>query len=304
MTQTIIGVFNSFDRANAAVSTLASKGLSDYEHMHVSANEPSTVENGYVEDNNVSLAGNVRDGRAGEAEHQGMVASIEHFFSRLFGNEERPVEADHYQEAVRRGSALVAVDVADESQIRAIEAELERAGAVDIDARVAHWQADGYSKFDSTAAPFTADAAALERDTFPVVQEELEVGKREVETGRLRVFSRPTERSVSETVNLHEEHAQIERHAVDRVATPADLAPRTVEIRETEEVPVVAKTARVVEEVSVAKQGTDRTEVINETLHGNEVEVERSGNVVQDATMPVVPVVPAVGVPDTTGKKL
>ena len=280
MTQTVIGVFNSYDRANAAMAALASKGLANEAHMHVSANDSSTGYEGSTTESGTVAASAYHDDRADQADlahetqHTGMVASIEHFFSNLFGNDERPDEAAHYQEAVRRGSALLAVDVTDDAQIRSIEAELERAGAVDIDARVAHWQTQGYTGYDREAEPFSADLAAQERDTFPVVEEDLAVGKREVETGRLRVYSRPTERNVSESVNLHEEHADIQRRAVNREATPADLAPRSVEIRETDEVPVVAKTARVVEEVVVGKQGSDRVETINETLHGTTVDVE------------------------------
>ncbi|WP_408476697.1 DUF2382 domain-containing protein [Paraburkholderia strydomiana] len=86
------------------------------------------------------------------------------------------------------------------------------------------------------------------------MQESLEVGKRQVQTGGVRVYSRLTETPVSETVNVHEEHASIERRAVDRPATAADLEEEFVEIRETAEQPVVAKTARVVEEVVVGKE--------------------------------------------------
>lgn len=273
MTQTIIGVFNSFDRANAAMASLASNGLADENHMHVSANDAASGYAAESTENGTVMSQPYRESPPSE-KHTGIVGSIEHFFSNLFGNDDRPAEAQHYQEAVRRGSALLAVDVDDETQVRTVEAELERAGAVDIDARVAHWQANGYTGYDDAAQPFTADLAARERDTFPVVQEDLAVGKREVETGRLRVFSRPTEQDVSETVGLHEEHADITRRVVNREATAADLAPRSVEIRETDEIPVVAKTARVVEEVVVGKQGSERVETINETLRGTEVEID------------------------------
>ncbi len=302
MTQTIIGVFNSFDRANAAMATLASQGLAEHEHMHVSANEGAAgYESGITEGGSV-VSPAYREQAAGSNQHRGVVGSIEHFFSHLFGNDDRPAEAEHYQEAVRRGSALLAVDVDNESQIETVEAALERAGAVDIDARVAHWQADGYTGYDVNAAPFTAEAAKNERDTFPVVEEELEVGKREVETGRLRVVSRPTERDVSESVSLHEEHAEIERRAVNREATPADLAPRSVEIRETDEVPVVAKTARVVEEVVVGKQGSNRVETVDETLRGNAVDIEGSANVRDGARLPADAAAPIAG--KTTAPKI
>ena len=46
-------------------------------------------------------------------------------------------------------------------------------------------------------------------------------------------------------------------------------------MRETAEEPVVGKSSRVVEEVVVGKQSSERTETINETVRGTEVEVER-----------------------------
>jgi stress response protein YsnF len=62
---------------------------------------------------------------------------------------------------------------------------------------------------------------------------------------------------------------------VDRPATTADLTESSVEVRETAEQAVVAKTARVVEEVVVGKESSSRTETVNDTVRGTEVEVER-----------------------------
>jgi stress response protein YsnF len=85
-----------------------------------------------------------------------------------------------------------------------------------------------------------------------------------------------TETPVSESVNLREEHASIERRPVDRPATAADLKEGFVEIKETAEQAVVAKTARVVEEVVVGKEASSRTETVNDTVRGTDVEVERT----------------------------
>ena len=114
----------------------------------------------------------------------------------------------------------------------------------------------------------------------PVVQEELKVGKREVETGGgVRVRTEIEERPVQEQVNLREEHVRVERHAVDRPATQADvnqaLHGRTIEVREKSEQPVVSKEARVVEEVVVGKEATQRTETVRDTVRRTDVEVEQ-----------------------------
>jgi len=79
---------------------------------------------------------------------------------------------------------------------------------------------------------------------------------------------------VSESVNLREEHATIERRPVDRPANAADLKEVSVEVRETAEEAVVAKNARVVEEVVVGKESSNRTETVNDTVRGTDVQVE------------------------------
>jgi uncharacterized protein (TIGR02271 family) len=82
---------------------------------------------------------------------------------------------------------------------------------------------------------------------------------------------------VSETVQLRQEHVQVERRPVDRPATAVDLTDlkdRTIEVRETAEQAVVAKTARVVEEVRVGKTVEQRTEQITDTLRRERVEVD------------------------------
>jgi uncharacterized protein (TIGR02271 family) len=153
---------------------------------------------------------------------------------------------------------------------------LSGAGAIDIDQRVTQWKSAGYTGYDAAAPVYSADEIAAERQRFNVVKEELEVAKREVQTGGVRVYSRVTETPVSESVNLREEHATIERRAVDRPATVADLKEGFVEVRETTEQPVVSKAARVVEEVVVGKEASERTETIHDTVRGTEVEVERT----------------------------
>lgn len=207
--------------------------------------------------------------------HEGAMARIEHFFKRLFGDDDRPEEVGHYQEAVRRGGVLLSVDVADDTSVERVRATLSSAGAIDIDSRVAQWKTSGYTGYDSSAPAYTAGQIQAERKAFPVVEETLEVGKREVSTGGVRVYSRVTETPVSESVNLREENATVERRAVDRPATAADLTESSVEIRETAQQAVVAKTARVVEEVVVGKEATTHEETINDTVRGTQVEVER-----------------------------
>jgi uncharacterized protein (TIGR02271 family) len=115
---------------------------------------------------------------------------------------------------------------------------------------------------------------------IPVVQEELKVGKREVQRGGVRVFSRVVETPVNESVNLREEHVSVERRPVDQPISTADATAfkeQSIELREKAEEAVVQKSARVVEEVVVGKEATQRKEQIKDTVRHTEVQVEQLG---------------------------
>ena len=108
------------------------------------------------------------------------------------------------------------------------------------------------------------------------VEEALQVGKRAVAKGGVRIFTRMTEVPVTETVRLREEHADVKRTAVNRPATGADFAAfkeGSIEVREMSEEAVVSKTARVTGEVEVGKTATEREETIHETVRKTKVDV-------------------------------
>jgi stress response protein YsnF len=70
----------------------------------------------------------------------------------------------------------------------------------------------------------------------------------------------------------------LKRTPVDRPATEEDIEnfkEGTVEVREMSEEAVVGKKARVVEEVSLGKQVSERTEKVSDTVRRTDVEVER-----------------------------
>lgn len=217
----------------------------------------------------------------GEQADTGMVNRVRNFFSGMFGPQDEP-EVGHYAEALRRGGAVLKVDVDDDAQIEGVRDAFTTAGAVDIDQRIESWRAQGWG--DGKAATVKSSLASTEtavdgpEDVIPVLQEELSVGKRRVSTGGLRVYARTVETPVTEDVQLRTEHAEVQRRVVDRPATTADLSglqDRTIEVSETAEVPVVQKTARVVEEVRVGKTVEERTEEIADTVRSTAVEVER-----------------------------
>jgi len=110
---------------------------------------------------------------------------------------------------------------------------------------------------------------------LPVVEEELHVGKRKVEKGGVKVSTRVTETPVEEQVHLHEEHVEVKRRPANRAATASDAAFRegTIELTESAEEAVVAKKAKVVEEVVVKKQGSTKAQTVKDTVRRTDVDV-------------------------------
>jgi len=120
------------------------------------------------------------------------------------------------------------------------------------------------------------NAAESER-AIPIIEENLQVGKQEIETGGARISSRIVEQEVEENITLREEHVQIERNPVNRPVSSADLSSfreGTIELTEHAEVPVVNKEARVVEEIILEKEVTEHDEVIRDTVRKTEVDVD------------------------------
>lgn len=121
------------------------------------------------------------------------------------------------------------------------------------------------------------DANLSNPDSIKVVEENLNVGKQEVQTGGVRLRSRIVERPVEENIRLRQERVTVTRTPVDRPATEADFntfQQGTVEMTESAEVPVISKDARVVEEISLNKEVTESDQTIVDTLRHTEVDTE------------------------------
>ncbi|WP_017732478.1 YsnF/AvaK domain-containing protein [Nafulsella turpanensis] len=186
---------------------------------------------------------------------------VDNFFSSMF---EDTNEARNYSEVARRGS-VVTVHTTSMDRAERAAAILDENGAID-----ANEHARKYKKTD--------DVKGTDKKSIPVIEEELEVGKKEVETGGVRLRSRIVERPVEEKLRLREEHVEVERKPVDRKATEADFKnfeEGTIEATERAEVPVVGKEARVVEEVKLKKEVNERKETVRDRVRHTEVEEEK-----------------------------
>ena len=254
--QTVLATFDDSQAARNAVDQLIAQGFSRTS-VHLQSGDSAT--------------------RTAAPANSGMMASVGHFFSNLFDSDDK-AHAGTYAEAVRRGSTVVAVDASTDAEVQKAQTVMQKLGTVDLDQRAAQWKSKGWNGFDPDASPMTDDELAFERDSVPVVQEELVVGKRTVDVGGLRVVKRISETPVSEMINLRQEKATVQRKPVDRAATEADFQnfkEGTFEVRETAEEAVVGKTARVVEEVSIGRDVTNRSETVSDTVRRTDVDVER-----------------------------
>ncbi len=182
-----------------------------------------------------------------------------------------PDDAHDYAEGVTQDGALVVVQAEDDRTDEAV-AIMNRyyTSAASSDAQ--------YASGDTQTSSTKTDPSGEQR--LEVVEEQLQVGKRTVERGGVRVKRVVSERDVEAQVTLRDETIHVDRQKVDRgVNDTADLfTEKTIEFTETDEEAMVAKEARVVEEVVVGKEVENRTETVRDTVRRADVEVEELGS--------------------------
>jgi stress response protein YsnF len=108
-----------------------------------------------------------------------------------------------------------------------------------------------------------------------VGEEVLNVGTRVVPGKTTRVRRVVVEQPVEQDVTLHSETVVVERRRPQASNGQDVLTEVTVEMSETNEVPVVSKSVHLVEEVLLRKEVTARTEKIRETVKRDKLEIEQ-----------------------------
>jgi len=243
MARTVIGLFSSHSEAERAVQELGSAGFARKDIEVMEGNSTGAVPGANV--------GNlVRMGVPQE-------------------------EVRHYSESLARGRTVVALKT-DETRGQQAVVIFERCGAKDLDQRQSG--AESVSAAMSQA-PRAGSSSQSEAARIPVVEEELQVGKREIQRGGVRVYSHISEQPVEKEVSLRQEHVNVERHPVNRPATEQDvrgLKEGSIEVRETAEEPVVTKQARVVEEVVVSKEVAQENRKVADTVRRSHVDVDEN----------------------------
>lgn len=276
--RTITAFYDQRAQAEAAVTRLASAGI-DRANINVRAGSGNS--------GTVATTGH---------DEQGLWESLKDMF---LPDEDRST----YTEGLRRGGFLVTAKISGDQYAKALDI-LDDEGTVDLDQRAESWRQEGWSGYKganvstpvraaessvrtgavSPVAGATAGRTAASADqiaegrdaVIPIAEEQLRVGKREVDHGRVRVRSYIVETPVEEKVGLREEHVHVERRAVDRPATAADglFQDRTIEATEMAEEAVISKEARVKEELVLRKDAEQRTQNVSDKVRHTEVEVE------------------------------
>lgn len=140
-----------------------------------------------------------------------------------------------------------------------------------------HFDENSLYKRRSSGTPQTGVANTANPDTIQIIEENLRVGKRTVDTSGVRLNSRLVETPVEKDISLREETVRVDKAFVNRPATDADFQEGTIELTELAEVPVVTKEAYVVEEIMLNKEVQEKEEIIKDTVRSTEVDVERFG---------------------------
>jgi len=145
-----------------------------------------------------------------------------------------------YAEVLRRGAAVVIVDV-DDKDAQRVATMLDEHGSLDLDSAASRWRTAGWQGYSERAQPFDSSLVErerldLERESFVVIEEEVTVSTRETEGEPVRVRTFVTEH-------------------------PSTFTEEEFVVTATSEVPVVEKQARM--------------ETIEETERRRDVEVEK-----------------------------
>ena len=196
-------------------------------------------------------------------------------------------EANFYAEGARRGGAIVIARTHDGDAERAADIMAGHNPARYEDRSAAYQKEDNFDGYNADADLYTAKEATAERERFAgqqaermkEIEEHMKIGKREVVRGGVRLHRYVDTDVEEETLRLREEHVKVDRTAVNRPATAADLEDafedKTIEMVERSEEAVVSKETIVTGEVSLGKEVNMREETVGGEVRRVRVEVEQ-----------------------------
>ena len=245
----VVSVYDSVDKAKSALNVLKSSG---------------------IDTSDVSILDRNTLGTGIDHQHVGL-------WRRLFGENVWEHEAAVYGDTLRRGGAVLAVR-GPKDRVAKIMSILDAHNPVDVHEHAEKIGSDVPVEAKAlVTATGAAKTGASKDEVLRLAEEQINVGKRMFETGTTRIRRFVTERPVEQQINLHEEHAKVVRRAISdpNYISDVDWSDKEYTVTETAERPVVSKTARVVEEVAVGREGSDRTETVRDTVRRQQAEIEK-----------------------------
>ncbi|HEX8636581.1 MAG TPA: DUF2382 domain-containing protein, partial [Pyrinomonadaceae bacterium] len=208
MNYTVVGIFDDKSEARQAMEELVQGG---FVREHIDLSEAN-----YAGDASTTTSSTTTS-------NQGAGDSISNFFSNLFGGDE--AQARNYTDVARDADAILTVQADSEERARLVADIFDRNGAIDVENRAAQYSQQQFSGTNSTSGTAgtgthgsvdTQQQNVTGETVLPVIEDELRVGKREVEHGGVRVRSRVIEKPVEEHLRLREERVVVNRRPVNR----------------------------------------------------------------------------------------
>src|SRR5690348_9108196 len=163
MTQTVIALFDNATEAKQAADTLVDQG---FQRSNVDISTGNTDNNYYTDNSN-------RDTNE---------SGISRFFNSLFGDND---DANKYTRVAERNGSVVTVHANSVEEARRAADILDASGAMDVNEKAAEY---GYGTTGESIDKTSMDKrSGNETTSIPIVEENVQVGKREVETGGVRL---------------------------------------------------------------------------------------------------------------------
>jgi uncharacterized protein (TIGR02271 family) len=207
------------------------------------------------------------------------------FWQGLFGEDLELHETERYGRTLRQGGAVLTVRVTESEAPRVIDLldaqrpvdVLERAQLHSLMERPKVAVPPPTSAATPAAAPLASTAMKRDEEVVRLAEEQLDVGKRKIESGKTRVRRFVIEKPVEANVQLHEEHIEIMRRVISEPGYLKDIdwSEKVFEVTDTAEQPVVSKSVHMTEEVVIRRKGSDHIEKVHDTVRAQQLDVER-----------------------------
>jgi stress response protein YsnF len=264
MAKTVVGFFDEAEDAQKAMQRLQQVGISqnsiDFTSGGAGAYSSTST--------NVSTNDRQEEGNA-----------ITRFFNSLFGDDSD--DARKYSRVGSNSNYIITVHASSADEAEQAADIMDDCGAIDVDERASSEGSYNDNNNMSSSTDRGSDYDRRSGDSINRMEEDIHVGKRDVETGRVHVRSRIIETPVEEHVRLRQEHVNIERNPVDRRVSGDEIGnfeDHDFEVTEHAEVPVVDKEARIVEEIRINKEVDEKDEVIRDTVRKTDVDIDEETN--------------------------